>query len=66
MLIIVCNKFSILWVIKNLNNWYNKIDNIGNRRDLRAHYDSKVNYANTYSGQRILEYLGPTYYNSMN
>jgi len=57
-------KFAMLWVVKNTSTWYN-INKIKNMRRNRA-YNAPVAYTNTSFGQRFLDYLGPTCFNSLN
>jgi len=52
-----------MWVAKNMENWYNA-DKSKQTRENRA-YDAKINYTNTFFGQKCVDYLGPKLYNSL-
>lgn len=56
-------KFAIMWVVKNMENWYNT-DKFKQTRENKA-YDVKINYMNTSFGQTFVDYLGPKFYNSL-
>ncbi|KAF0711369.1 myb-like protein D [Aphis craccivora] len=56
-------KFAIMWVVKNMENWYNA-DKSKQTRENRA-YDAKINYTNTSFSQKFVDYLGLKFYNSL-
>lgn len=60
---LIYKKFAILWVVKNINNWFNKTT-IDLKRMDRA-YNATVSYTNTSFGQRFLDYQGPICFNSL-
>ena len=61
---LIYQKLAILWVIKNINTWFN-LKRVEDKRINRA-YNAPVAYTNTSYGQRFLDYQGPTIFNSMN
>jgi len=61
---LIYQKFAILRVIKNINTWFN-LKIVEDKRINKA-YNAPVAYTNTTYGQRFLDYLGPTIFNSMN
>jgi len=61
---LIYQKLAILWVIKNINTWFN-LKRLEDKRINRA-YNAPVAYTNTSYGQRFLDYQGPTIFNSMN
>jgi len=56
-------KIAIMYLVKkfNLDKYHNKLSN---KRELRK-YDLTVNYTNKSFGQCFVDYLGPTFFNSM-
>lgn len=56
-------KIAILYIVNNLNNWIN-LNEISNKRKTVAH-DTKVIYFKKSFGHRLVDYLGPAYFNYM-
>jgi hypothetical protein len=56
-------KIAILFIIKNINSWI-ELENRCNKKELRA-YDVKQKFMKKAFGQRFVDYLGPTFFNSM-
>lgn len=56
-------KFDILWVVQNINNWFD-ISTIDLKRKDRT-YNVTVSYTSTTFGQRFLDYQGLTCFNSL-
>lgn len=59
----IYKKFSIIWVVKNINNWFS-IYTLDFKRKDRV-YNATVAYTNSSFGQRFLNYLGPCFFRSM-
>jgi hypothetical protein len=56
-------KIAILWVGKNIDSWITKNNGKSKRENLA--YDVKVIYFKKSFGQKFVDYLGPTSFNSM-
>lgn len=50
-------------IIKHRDDW-SDFKNIQNKREHRA-YDAKIGFCDKFFGQRFVNYLGPTFYNTL-